>query len=208
MPKELLEGLQHFMTTSGGERLRELAEEGQHPTAFVISCMDSRCNPGIVFESLPGKFFAHSPMGAIIPAPSDDGHIDELKAKLRYAIDYVGIEDILIIGHTGCGAVKAMVDHLEDPDIEPWVNVAQNAFDRAHKTHCNHSHNELLAEAERQTVIESFKNLRQYPVIEKALEDGRIDIHVWMLDIHEGNVRRYCEDTGEFVLANPNDYDR
>ena len=87
MPAELLRGLAELKKSDELEQLQQLAADGQHPDCLVISCMDSRCNPATIFHAAIGKFFAHAPMGAIVPPKELQTGPSELKAKLKYAID-------------------------------------------------------------------------------------------------------------------------
>ena len=199
MPEELLAGLEEFMQSSEASTLMRLAKDGQHPTALLISCMDSRCIPATVFTARPGKFFPHSPMGALVPHPDNEQPPSELRAKIKYAIEHVGVTDLIVVGHTQCGAINALINAIEDEDIAPWVHVAKGACDIAsEKVDDTDDKEALQAETERQAVIQSVENLKQYPVVSSALKDEKIKVHGWLLDIADGHVHELDQDTKTF----------
>ena len=121
----LLRGFAAFRenTYKGKDALMpRLIEEGQKPDFFIISCIDSRSNAGPIFQSPPGTFFSHKAMGAIV-RPYKQG--TALAAALQFAINYNNVRKIIVLGHTGCGAIKALVENLEDDEIAIFIAVAK-----------------------------------------------------------------------------------
>ena len=120
MTQDLINGAAEFKRYhyEGNEALMEsLVESGQDPRYFIISCIDSRCNPGTIFRAKPGTFFAHKAMGAII-RPYHQG--TALAAALQFALNYNNVGIIIVLGHTQCGAIKALAEDIDDPEIR-WV---------------------------------------------------------------------------------------
>lgn len=200
MPQELIKGFKEFHreTYEGDNPLMPLlVKEGQKPDYFIISCIDSRSNPGTIFKPKPGTFFAHKAMGAIVRPYREK---DALSAALQFALNYNDVKKIIILGHTGCGAVKALVEELDDEEISGFIKVATKGLDKA-KEKCadSCSHDELLREAEEQIVLQSAENLKTYPSVQKALKENRVAITPWLFDMEAGALLEYNNDQQKFT---------
>jgi carbonic anhydrase len=187
MTNALLDGLKKY-NEEHGALSRRLAAEGQKPDYFIISCIDSRSNPGTIFRPAPGTFFAHKAMGAIV-RPYKKG--TALAAALQFALLHNGVRQIVILGHTGCGAIRALADKIEDDEISSFVDVAQEGLKRAHEKYaCNNHHDDLYRHAEEEIVLQSVDNLKTYPSVQKTLNDG-LKIFPWLFDLDSGTVFEY-----------------
>lgn len=192
MTHTLIEGFRKFHAEAYGQNdlMARLVRDGQKPEFFIISCIDSRSNPGTIFKPEPGTFFAHKAMGAIV-RPYKQG--TALSAALQFALEYNDVQEIIILGHTGCGAVRALVEKLDDAEISSFVEVAQVALEKA-KTCCPKNiggvctHEELLRHSEEQIVLQSAENLKGYPSVAKALKENRVIIRPWLFDMESGNL--------------------
>jgi len=199
MANSLLEGFRRFRKEHYESRslMKRLVEQGQSPDYFIISCIDSRSNPGTIFRPEPGTFFAHKAMGAIV-RPYKKG--TALAAALQFALIHNKVKEIIVLGHTGCGAIKAMVEKIDDDEISSFINVAQEGLERA-KTLCGDvcTHDELLRQSEEQIVVLSAENLKTYPSVAKALEENRVVIKPWLFNMENGELLQYNFDFKEFV---------
>lgn len=200
MPNKLIEGFLKFRKDAYGHPdalMPQLVKDGQTPEYFIISCIDSRGNPGTIFRPAPGTFFAHKAMGAIV-RPYKKG--TALAAALQFALKYNQVKEIIILGHTGCGAVKALVEKLDDDEISSFVDVAKVGLHRAQER-CNGvcSHDELLRHAEEEIVLESMRNLKSYPSVYVALAENRLSIRGWLFDMEHGQILQYDAETKEFI---------
>jgi len=192
MTQDLIDGFYQFKNYSyhtDNGIMHDLAK-GQDPKYFIISCIDSRSNPGTIFRAKPGIFFSHKAMGAIV-RPYKKG--TALAAALQFALEYNNIETVIILGHTGCGAIKALAEDIEDEEISSFVNVAKHALDKA-KT-CHHDHDEIIAKTEEEAILESMENLKKYPSVAQALENQKVNLKSWQFDLHHGELREYDEKT-------------
>ena len=187
--KETYEGENALMPT--------LVAKGQQPDYFIISCIDSRSNPGTIFKPAPGTFFAHKAMGAIV-RPYEQG--TALAAALQFALKYNSVTKIIILGHTGCGAIKALVENIEDQEILSFIDVAQTGVLHAQKR-CDDQcmHDELLRYAEEEIILQSVKNLKTYPSVRTALDENRLVIKPWLFDMKEGQLMAYNEQSKAFI---------
>jgi len=186
MVQDLLDGFKNFKNEAyGGEctLMEKLVQNGQDPKHFLISCIDSRGNPGTIFRPEPGTFFAHKAMGAIV-RPYKQG--TALAAALHFALTYNNVSTIIVLGHTGCGAVKALCDGLEDEEIQSFVEVAQKSV------------RSCTRKTEEQIVLHSVENLLGYPSVAKALEENRIKILPWLFDMENGAILEFKSDSEQF----------
>jgi len=189
MSDKLLKGFKDFKSEAyegGCTLMKELVEKGQDPEYFMISCIDSRANPGTIFAPKPGAFFAHKTMGAIIP-PYEGG--TELSAALQFALTYQNVTKIVVMGHTGCGAVKALVDGLDDDEIQSFVGVVKDSIRPTHR------------ETEEQVVLDSVKNLMTYPSVVKAMEEDRLMIKPWLFDMKAGDILEFNAQSEQFEVV-------
>ena len=199
MTQDLIEGaaeFKHYHYESGDENLmHELVKAGQNPKYFIISCIDSRCNPGTIFRAKPGIFFAHKAMGAIV-RPYSKG--TALAAALQFALNYNKVETIIVLGHTNCGAIKALAENIDDPEISGFISVAQHALARAKG--CCDNHNDIIEKTEKEVILESTENLKAYPSVQKALGEGNVTIKSWQFDMETGDLLEFNTDNNTFEI--------
>ena len=201
MTNSLIEGFQDFRREhyKGEDPLMpRLVEEGQSPEYFIISCIDSRSNPATMFRAEPGTFFAHKAMGAIV-RPYKKG--TALSASLQFALIHNKVTEIVIMGHTGCGAIKALIDKIEDEEIASFIEVAQVGLEKA-KISCGSSctRDSLQRFTEEQIVLESKKNLYTYPSVIAALAENRVRLRAWIFDMQKGQILEHNDETNSFVV--------
>jgi len=207
MTDRLLAGFQNRFRPKAYEGkkpvMSELVSYGQNPDYFIVSCADSRCDPGTIFDAQPGEFFGFKSIGAIV-RPYKTG--TALAASLQFAINALKVKKLLVIGHTHCGAIKALHDGTDDPEIASFIDVAHEAMDEARKTQnandaINNDEESLLRLAEKQVLLTSAKNLMTYPSVKNAVEAGNLHIESWIFDMDEGDILRFDPKTSEFVIV-------
>ncbi len=200
MAHRLLKGFKLFRKEAyegPSSLMKKLVEEGQSPDYFIISCIDSRSNPGTIFRPEPGTFFAHKAMGAIV-RPYKKG--TALAAALQFALVHNNVKEIILLGHTGCGAIQAMVEKTDDEEISSFTDVAKAGLEKA-QVRCGDSctHDELLRHTEEEIVLLSAENLKSYPSVANALAKDQVVIKPWLFDMETGNLLQYNDDFKEFV---------
>lgn len=205
MVNTLLQGFQLFRKESyegSAPIMKRLVKDGQSPDYFIISCIDSRSNPGTVFNAAPGTFFSHKAMGAIV-RPYKKG--TALAAALQFAIHHNKVREIIVLGHTGCGAIKAMAEDIDDDEISSFIDVAKTGLEKA-KHACGQTctHDELLRHTEEEIVLLSAENLKTYPSVGSALSEDRITIRPWLFDMEHGELLQYDQNFKEFVPLTTN----
>lgn len=203
MTQNLIKGFEAFKSHEYGDTsdklMQHLVKDGQSPKYFIISCIDSRTDPGTIFHTRPGSFFAHRAMGAIV-RPYKQG--TALAAALQFAIIHNKVEHIIVLGHTNCGAIKALIDNLDDPEISSFINVAKNALTKA-KDFCCHDE-QVPARTEQEVVLESSHNLKSYPSVAHALKENRIKISSWIFNMETGDILEHNTNSNNFKVISTN----
>jgi carbonic anhydrase len=203
--EKLVQGV-HFFQNIGYRQHSQLFErlkDGQEPEACMITCADSRIDPNLITNSQPGQLFIIRNVGNIIPCYGNSNN-SEL-AAVEYAVVELGIEDLIVCGHSGCGAMKALVaspcpetaERL--PSVCNWLRHADAtlAIIRAHYGHL--TGDALVKAAAEENVLVQLEHLRTLPVIAARLAAGQVRLHGWMYKIDSGEVFNYDADVGQFV---------
>lgn len=202
----LLDGFKTFRQKAyeGHDPIMEkLVKEGQNPDYFIISCIDSRANPGTIFSPPPGTFFAHKAMGAIV-RPYNKG--TALAAALQFALHYNKVKTLIVMGHTQCGAIDALIKGITDSEISSFLDVAKKGLNKAIQI-CPHDDDSLHLHrtAEEQIVLESIENLKNYPSVSEAIKKGDVEIKGWLFDLEEGQIYQHDNNTNTFKILSIGD---
>jgi carbonic anhydrase len=167
LPPELLDGYHRFRSgrfAEDHERYRVLAEQGQRPTAMLIACSDSRSAPEQVFDAAPGELFVVRNIAAWVPPYRAGAEARSTAAALEYAIHVLPIASIVVMGHAGCGGVRAALDRDYGPStsefVGPWIRDIEALARDVVATGPDLQH-----AVELRTVERSVENLMTYPWI-------------------------------------------
>ncbi len=201
--KNLIEGLHRFQA-GYFESHRELFEQlshGQHPRILFITCSDSRIDPNLITQADVGELFVIRNAGNIIPpfGATNGGE----GAAVEYAIAALDIEQIIVCGHSHCGAMKGLLkmSKLAEkmPLVYEWLKQAE-ATRRLIMENYNHvDGEELLQITVAENVLTQLENLATYPVIRSRLHQGRLSLHGWIYSIESGDVLSYDPAIHDFV---------
>lgn len=199
----LLEGVRQFHESYYKPR-RELFEKlstGQQPAALFITCSDSRINPGLLTQTGPGELFVLRNAGNLVPRYGASGGGES--ATIEYAVAALGITDVVVCGHTNCGAMKALLQRESVknlPAVDAWLEHARvpddDGADVAHTDDA--ARLDALIEA---NVLAQFENLRTHPAVAEGLDAGRLRLHGWVYRIGHGDVTVYSSERSRFVSA-------
>ena len=127
--QKIIEGIYQFQTAMFGanKQLFENLADSQHPLALFITCSDSRIDPNLLTQTAPGDLFVLRNAGNIVP-PYDAVHGGEA-ATIEYAVTVLGVKDIIICGHSHCGAMHGLLDQSELknlPAVRSWLTHAES----------------------------------------------------------------------------------
>ncbi|GAB1338503.1 carbonic anhydrase [Streptomyces sp. E-15] len=178
-----------------GQRPEEFAKlaEGQSPQVLFITCSDSRVVPALITGARPGELFELRTAGNIVP-PYASEHPTSEAATIEYAVEVLGVRDIVVCGHSHCGAVGALVrgdDLTAVPAVRDWLAHATPRPDGA-------AEDPEVAEGVQSHVLTQLLRLRSYPCVERKLTEGRLDLHAWYYEVHTGTVRTHRPRTDTF----------
>ena len=205
--QDIIDGFLKFQRTAFPERaglFKGLANQ-QSPRALFISCSDSRLVPELVTQREPGDLFVIRNAGNIVPSygPEPGG----VSASVEYAVAALQVSDIVICGHSDCGAMTAIatcacLDHM--PAVAGWLRYADSG--RVVNEARQHPNPQAkVASMVRENVIAQLANLQTHPSVRLALEEQRVTLHGWVYDIESGCIQALDGRSGQFVAlaANP-----
>ncbi|MFC7908418.1 carbonic anhydrase [Streptomyces nigra] len=178
-----------------GQRPEEFAKlaEGQSPQVLFITCSDSRVVPALITGARPGELFELRTAGNIVP-PYASQHPTSEAATIEYAVEVLGVRDIVVCGHSHCGAVGALVrgeDLDAVPAVRDWLNHAARRLSGT-------TEDPEVAEGVQNHVLAQVLRLRSYPFIDKKLADEQLTLHAWYYEVHTGAVRVHRTETDAF----------
>ncbi|GAA0460549.1 carbonic anhydrase [Streptomyces sp. NPDC046215] len=175
-------------------RVAERAEEfraletGQCPDVLFITCSDSRVVPSLITGARPGELFELRTAGNIVPEYRNDRPAGET-ATVEYAVRVLGVRNIVVCGHSHCGAVSALVkgeDLSAVPAVRGWLERAAPQAVREAAA-CSPD----LAEAVQRNAVAQVQRLRAYPCVRERVERGELSVHAWYYEVHTGVVRAH-----------------
>jgi carbonic anhydrase len=197
MPQQLVEGLRRFRRESFPlfrEHYERLVAEGQKPSTLFLGCADSRVVPDLLTSTLPGDLFVIRNVGSLIPPFEPDAGFHGTSAGIEFATLVLGVKDIVVCGHSHCGAIRALFTPLRDdtPHISRWLELARPAIVEAEMTEPN------LRRTEMRSVVLQLQHLTTFPMVRERVESGELCLHGWYYVIEEGQVLALDAGSGEF----------
>ncbi|MFF8281203.1 carbonic anhydrase [Streptomyces albus] len=168
------------------ERFARLAAH-HRPTTLFIGCSDARVPPETITQSGPGELFVVRTAGNIVPAhtPGADG----VTATVEYAVAVLGVRDIVVCGHSACGAMTALAEQHDlsaTPALADWLRHADAA--RARAAAPREPGRDRVAALVRANVAAQLTNLATHPSVARALAERQLALHGWVFDIPSGTV--------------------
>lgn len=181
------------------ELFRELAQ-GQTPETLFITCSDSRIVPTLLTQSQPGELFELRNAGAIVPAGG--ANVGGEAATIEFAVAGLGVKHVIVCGHSGCGAMKALLEpekQAEMPALGAWLRHAETTR-RIIKDNYGHLQGDrLLAATIEENVLVQIENLETLPAIASRRVRGDLHLHAWVYEIESAEVFAYDSTQGQFV---------
>jgi carbonic anhydrase len=200
--QKLVQGIHHFQANifRSQRELFERLADGQRPDALFITCSDSRINPNLITQTDPGELFILRNAGNIVPpygaANGGEG------ATIEFAVAALGIKDIIVCGHSLCGAMKGLLhpDQLGDmPAVSAWLGHAEATRRIMKEKYRNLNNNDLLTATVEENVLVQLENLRTHPSVAAGLARGDLKLHGWVYKIQTGQVFAYDPARGQFA---------
>ncbi len=184
------------------KRFKKLVEEGQSPKALFIGCSDSRVMPAMITGSKAGDLFIVRNIGNFVAPFRPDADYHATASAIEYAVSVLEISDIIVCGHSHCGAIEALYKEIEaTPEnihTVKWLELGEAAKKIALLTHKEKPKEELLRYTEKVSVIHQLDNLLTYPAVKRRVDEGKLFLHGWHYDIENGDIEYFDDEAYEF----------
>lgn len=199
------EGNQLFRTyfKKNKESLLNLVKNGQSPKALFIGCSDSRVIPDLIVQTDPGDLFVIRNVGNFVPPYKPDVDFHSTASGIEYAVSVLNVKEIIICGHSHCGACAHLYEDIIDPSLihtKKWLELGESAKQTAILSlGADADKEELLRLTEKLSIIKQIENILTYPNVKKRFENDDLYIHGWYYYIETGKIDYYNAETYEFL---------
>lgn len=202
--EKLIRGIHQFQSNVFREReeLFQRLAQGQNPDVLFITCSDSRVVPDLITQTDPGDLFVIRNAGNLVPPHSPGSPCGEA-ATIEYAVRGLRVKDIVVCGHTGCGAMQAVMapDIVRGmPRVRQWLGHADASWEIVQTQYSAdlppESRVKVLVQ---ENVLVQLEHLRTHPTVAAALAAGEVRLHGWVYKIETGDVFSYDVDSGQYL---------
>ncbi|MDH2429140.1 carbonic anhydrase [Sphaerisporangium sp. TRM90804] len=191
--QSLIDHARTFHQRLDGEREQAAATVGgASPQAMFITCSDAQVIPSLITGARPGELFELRTAGNVIP-PYRLGRLTAEGATIEYAVNILGVEDVIVCGHTRCGAAQGRVRSwtLRSAPTTRWWLLQTHRWREAPA--CGDE------DPGRAHLVAQLEKLRRYPRVARRLAGGRLRLHGWFYEVETGVVSNYRPETGAFT---------
>ena len=177
--EKMLHGFRSFRDTyfSGDSELFDQLKHGQHPRSLIIACSDSRVDPALITESDPGDLFVIRNVANLVPPYEPDTRHHGVSAALEYAVNGLQVEHIIIIGHSDCGGIHALMERTPEKPagefLDAWLDLAEPAKQAAMVLSNASTHTRHRA-CEEASLVLGLENLLTFPWIKARVDAGKL----------------------------------
>ncbi|GAA2982927.1 carbonic anhydrase [Kitasatospora sp. NPDC127116] len=182
--QDLTDGVARFQRDVFPAKAELFAHLATHhtPDTLFIGCSDARVVPELITGTEPGDLFVIRTAGNLVPAHTPEA--DGVAASIEYAVAALGVRDIVVCGHSACGAMTALAEGHDlsgAPAVATWLRHADASVART-------SADGDVPALVRQNVLAQLANLATHPSVARALAGGGVALHGWVYDIPTGRV--------------------
>lgn len=206
--KKLIQGIVNFRKN----RIKDYREKfsklalGQSPDTLFIACSDSRVVPNLFVSTEPGDLFVVRNVGNLIPPCHENGLSCGEKsewAAIEFAILQLNVSDIIVCGHSECGAIQAVIrgrQKAAGDNLKSWLEYGENApallseIDFLDSSLAEHN------KVSQANVLLQLSHLKSYSLIRERVQSGTLNLHGWWFDIATGNVYSFDKSAKKFTL--------
>lgn len=198
---DAVEGHERFRQQFERDRAfyRGLAARKQKPRLLWIGCSDSRVVPAQITSADPGELFEIRNIANTVPPHGADD--DSVGAAIEYALGHLGVDDIVVCGHTGCGGIQALAaaggpGHAPEAHLGRWVEYTRAAHRLIEAARVPEA--ERHVETVKAHVQFQLDNVLTYPAVAAGVAEGRVGVHGWIYDMETGRLFAYDSASGEW----------
>ncbi|MDP2688505.1 MAG: carbonic anhydrase, partial [Deltaproteobacteria bacterium] len=186
--------------------------KGQAPDTLFFTCSDSRVDPNLITQSKPGELFIVKNVGNIIPLCNDLFKKTCTAAAIEFALNLLNISSIVVCGHSSCGGVRAMFRDPKDftgmENLKEWIATAKVVKEKALEKAESACFDEIISIAEKEHIKTQLEHLKTYPLVQNALNEGKVALHGWHYEIATGIIYSYDERNDCFEKIDHNENHR
>lgn len=185
----------------------DLVEQGQRPKIMVVACSDSRVDPATIFNCKPGELFTIRNIANLVPPFEQNDTYHGTSAALEFGTRFLEVEHIIIIGHSRCGGIQALVEQnpaiFNDSKsfIAHWMDIASPARAQALDEHKKNG-KDAKQLCEHFSLINSLHNLLTFSWIQERVQSGKLTLHAWYFDLTTGTIHAFDEHAKRWLELN------
>lgn len=195
--EKFIAGFKQFQKSYFGEspELFDKLKQRQQPRTLIISCCDSRVDPAVLTASEPGDLFVVRNVANLVPPCETGGGHHGISAALEFGVCGLGVENIIVLGHSQCGGIRALMDDtyssVEGGFISEWMSIAAPARDQIRKAFSHETVDIQSRACEQAAILLSLGNLLSFPWIEERVKKGTLSLYGWYFDLDKGELLGY-----------------
>lgn len=180
----------------------EALKQGQTPKTMIIGCSDSRVDPAILTNCSPGDIFTVRNVANLVPPYEENGGLHGVSAALEFAVCHLGVEHIVVLGHSQCGGIRALMAGdcgcKGGGFISRWMSIANAAREQVLAELPGKEPHLQQRAAEQAAILLSLENLHSFPWIDQRVTAGNLSLHGWYFDLNAGELMEYIPKQGSF----------
>jgi len=201
--KDIIKRSKHFSNFGFKKyqhEFKKLVEEGQNPKTLFIGCSDSRVLPNLITNSGPGDLFVIRNIGNFVPEYQPDSDFHSTAAAIEYAVSVLEVEDIIVCGHSHCGAISSLFKPaITNPDlihVKKWLELGEKP--KRFIESFSLEKDETIKYTQMYSTLFQLENLLTYPAIKRRVEEGELFLNAWYYVLEEGKIYAYDFEKEEF----------
>lgn len=203
----LIEGFKAFnaeYTQDREGKYQKRAEYGPHSKILMIACCDSRVDPAIITNSKAEDLMVIRNMANLVPPFDANSAFQETQAAIEFAVCYLSLEHIIIMGHSRCAGIRSLLTRLVDDSdaimpLDKWTAVAEPAAMQVLRTMPDADLDEQSCACSRKALAYSLENLKTYPWITERVAKRQVELHAWYFNLADGDLQQYDAEHDSFT---------
>lgn len=201
---KLIDGFRAFLGTTHREQkdlIEHSVQQKVTPTTLFITCCDLRISPDTITSARPGELYVVRNMAGLVP-PNDHKYSVGAMAAIEYAVTDLEVENIVVLGHVQCDAVKQLLaskkSKKHSESVNAWFAIAEEVKEAVHSQMQAQSSHAQEHACEQEVVVLSLRNLLAYPWVKKRVDKGKLKVYGWHFNLSEGILMNIDPNTGMF----------